>query len=168
MSSNDEITELKELLTQALEMLYKNDMSLIKRKVNERAVTFRFGIYFEELVKNSSFKELNVDAEYNKNGTETKSTDSKPNGTYPDILLHERENEKKDGTNKLVLEFKGYWNKEKCGCCDKKKLMEFTSKHGKYNYALGAFILLRRDDFKITYFISGKSESDIVQKGAGL
>ena len=115
MSSNQEITELKELLNKALQRLYENDMSLIERRANERAITFRFGVYLEELVKKSSFKELNVDAEYNRNGTSTKSTDSNPHGTYPDILLHQRET---NDENKLVLEFKCYWNKEKCGCSD--------------------------------------------------
>jgi hypothetical protein len=163
MSSNQEITELKELLNKALQRLYENDMSLIERRANERAITFRFGIYFEELVKNSSFKELNVDAEYNRNGEGTKSTDSKPHGTHPDILLHERETNNK---NKLVLEFKGRWNKDKCGACDKKKLMEFTSKNQGYRYVLGAWVLLEQDKPVVKYFLEGREES--LQKGAGL
>ena len=34
MSSNQEITELKELLNKALQRLYENDMRLIERRAN--------------------------------------------------------------------------------------------------------------------------------------
>lgn len=169
MSSNDEITELKELLNKALEMLYKNDMSLIKRGTHERAITFRFGVYFEELVKNSSFKELNVDAEYNRNGLKPKYMPSelKQVRTYPDILLHERGN---NHANKLIIEFKTYWNKtEAARQLDIKKLEFFTSKNCDYAYILGAFVRLAEtlDDVTIEYFVNGEFIPP-AQKGAGL
>ena len=154
MSSNDEITELKELLNKALEMLYKNDMSLIKRSTNERTITSRFARYFEDLVKTSSFKDLDVDVEYNRNGTEPKRTNSSPNGTFPDVLLHRR---KSNNENKLVIEFKCYWSQVD-DVADKRKLIDFTSVNDRYKYRLGAFVMLEEtfDDVITQYFENGE------------
>jgi type I restriction enzyme S subunit len=163
MSSNQEITELKELLNKALERLYKNDKSLIKRGANERAITSRFARYVEDLVKISSFKSLDVDVEYNRNGNEPKRTNSSPQGTYPDVLLHKREF---NDNNKLVVEFKCYWSQVD-DVADRKKLIDFTSSSDRYQYRLGAFVYLQLKDFKVTYFVNGRPES-IVQKRAGV
>lgn len=167
MGCSEEIEELKGLLVKALDMLYKNDFSLIERRVNERSITFRFGVYLEELVKLSNYNGLNVDAEYNKNGTGTKSTSSRPNGAYPDIILHERGSNNK---NKLVVEFKGYWNRDKCAECDKRKLRDFTSKKQEYKYILGAFVFLKLNKPRVDFFIDGKSISPVqsVQKELNL
>jgi hypothetical protein len=169
MNSTNEITELKELLNQALRKLYENDMSLIERRANERAITFRFGIYFEELVKNSSFKELNVDAEYNRNGITSKymPVELARVRTYPDILLHERGN---NDTNKLIIEFKPYWRKnEAARQLDIKKLKFFTSKNCDYAYVLGAFVRLAEtlEGATVEYFVNGEFIPPM-QKGAGL
>jgi type I restriction enzyme S subunit len=163
MTSNSEIVELKELLNQTLEKLYKNDMSLIQREANERAITSRFARYLEDLVKTSSFEGLDVDVEYNRNGNEPKRTNSSPLGTYPDVLLHKREF---NDNNKLVVEFKCYWSQVD-DVADRKKLIDFTSSSDRYQYRLGAFVYLQRGDFKVTYFVNGRPES-IVQKGAGV
>lgn len=157
--TKDEIKELVTLLKSALGELYKEDESLISRNVNERSITFRFGLYFDAQVKKSSFRHLNVDAEYNRNKNDTKQIPSRKNGVHPDIILHERENNDK---NKLVIEFK----KGECLCCGKKhhadfqKLRDFTNQSGSYKYRLGAFIVLTQKEPKIKYFINGVAYDD--------
>ena len=161
MSSNQEITELKELLNKALKRLYEKDISLIQRGANERAITSRFARYLEDLVSKSSFNSLDVDVEYNRNGSEPKRTNSSPNGTYPDVLLHKREF---NNENKLVIEFKCYWS-EANDLSDKNKLIDFTSSNDRYNYRLGAFVLLKEalDNVTVEYFENGTATS--MQKG---
>ncbi|MEI6706008.1 MAG: hypothetical protein WCK96_02610 [Methylococcales bacterium] len=149
------INELKEILIESLKKLYEKDESLISRHAHERSITFRFGIYFEELVKNSNFSHLNVDAEYNRNGEKYKFMPSelKRSKTYPDILLHQRET---NNQNRLLLEFKTYWNNNSKACeIDIKKLKYFTSQDEEYKYTLGAFIELERYTANVIYFING-------------
>jgi len=156
--NHESIDELKQLLAEALNQLYEKDKSLILRRANERSITFRFGIYFEELVKKSSFKHLNIDAEYNRNGEKYKwmPSELKRNSTYPDILLHQRET---NNENKLFIEFKGHWNtNEKARDIDIKKLEYFTSQNDEYRYTLGVFVELEREKWNIKYFVDGIME----------
>ncbi len=72
---------IKKMIFEALEQLYANDKYLInndnikfwnqgrndlKNYISERAVVFRFGIYFNDLVK-KTFLDYYLDCEYNRN-----------------------------------------------------------------------------------------------------
>ena len=141
---------LDDLVDQALDILYENDMHLIMNRavnsrgkderhhVGERSIVFRFAHYLQNLIDaNGSFQEYNLDCEYNRNGAECKALPSFPNGTYPDVIIHKRGS---NDHNLLVIEFKTYWNRDISD--DKKKLSEFTDSNGRYNFKKGISFLL--------------------------
>ena len=141
-------TSLKDLIKKALETLYAKDKELlwlgeskgIDKHVGERAIVFRFGIYFQqELNKIPELKELNLDCEYNRKGLDPKSITIKDR-IIPDIILHQRGN---NNHNLLVLEFKGWWNKKQD--YDKKKIEKLISNEGEYGYKEGYTILLEKN-----------------------
>ena len=146
-----QIDELKTLVTNALDMLYQHDSNLILNAVNERSVVFRFGLYFNELLKTSSFSVYNLDCEYNRNLGVPKRTINFQNGVIPDVLLHRRNS---NDENVLVLEFKAYWNNANRKV-DIKKIQDFTSQaeDNIYKYGLGGVIELQHKIFTIGYYL---------------
>jgi hypothetical protein len=139
-----QIDELKQMIAAALHNLYDYDFSLIERKANERSIAFRFGLYFSQILTESSFgsdNDLTIDFDYNRNGYAVKGMQgfSKSHGVYPDIILHHRGYNDK---NILVIEFKGIWNNNNTTRnADIIKLKGFTHiEENDYHYGLGAFI----------------------------
>ncbi|MEF2673322.1 MAG: hypothetical protein U0M86_01970 [Dialister invisus] len=59
----DEEKLLKAKLLKALEKLYEKDGELLEIRANERSITFRLGIYLDELFRKEG---LIVDSEYNR------------------------------------------------------------------------------------------------------
>ena len=108
--------------------------------VGERAIVFRFGIYFQMEVDKSKYKEYNLDCEYNRNHADVKKLPSFEKGVYPDMILHKRGS---NDDNIVVIEFKGWWNNDQDK--DKLKIKEFVDKRGKYKYMEGYTILLGRN-----------------------
>lgn len=150
--SQEDINMLGTMINDSLERIYAKDYTLIENAVNERAIVFKFGLYFHELLKGSSFEEFDLDCEYNRNMGEPKRTVSFPTGVIPDVLLHRRNcNEH----NVLVVEFKGYWNRDEREK-DIQKLMDFTDQEDTYKYGLGVLIELNRDHYTIRHFQYGK------------
>ena len=151
----EKLKVLDDLVDQALDILYENDMHLIMNRavnsrgkderhhVGERSIVFRFAHYLQNLIDaNGSFQEYNLDCEYNRNGAECKALPSFPNGTYPDVIIHKRGS---NDHNLLVIEFKTYWNKGKSVIeKDLSKLKEFTDIQGKYKFCKGYFILIEK------------------------
>lgn len=158
MTMEDIIEQLTECVNQALDMVYDNDYHLISNRainrvgidehhhVGERSIVFRFAHYLQNIIDDAGgFADYDLDCEYNRNGAVTKSLPSFPNGTYPDVILHQRGSN--DG-NMLVIEFKTYWNRSQK--VDARKIKEFTSKSGKYGFVMGMTILLGKVREKAT------------------
>ena len=156
----NQISELKNLKNDCLDLLYGNDNFIIDTATNERAVVFRFGIYLHDLLNASNFAGLDLDSEYNRRHGNLKRTASFPKGVIPDILIHQRDTQ---DHNILVMEFKGYWSRKNQEN-DFHKLKDFTAQDLDssiiYSYGLGAsvFITPNREDVKIIYFLNGKEE----------
>lgn len=157
---NNQISELKDLINNCLDHLYKYDQFIINNSTNERAVVFRFGIYLQDFLYKSNFSDLDLDSEYNRRHSEVKRTQSFPKGIIPDLLIHKRDSQEQ---NILVMEFKGYWNKD-ARDNDFLKLGEFTAqelnKSYHYGYGLGAsiYITSNRNDIEVIYFTNGEQE----------
>ena len=141
-------TELKQYVINALKTVYNDDYHLIRYPANERrkewnhvgerAIVFRFAHYLQNTITNDRrFEKLNLDCEYNRNGKQPKRLPSFSNGTFPDVILHRRGT---NDSNILVIEFKGYWNKNQNN--DIEKLCEFTKQRAVYNFQLGMAIML--------------------------
>ena len=143
---------LKEAIDVALKTLYEKDKYLItnhndrienESHVSERGIVFRFGIYFQnELQKD--FSEYNLDAEYNRDICAKKTLPEYPNGSYPDLILHKRGDNR---FNLLVMEFKTWWNSDISR--DEEKLKAFMDKNGEYNYEYGASVILGKECYDI-------------------
>lgn len=154
--SDDEISELKNLLSKAVNKLYEENPPLIDEKRTERPSVFRVGVYLNELLKRSTFKDLHLDCEYNNNERDVKKLDNKK--IVPDLIIHKR------GThefNKLVVEFKGWWESDSSK--DVRKLKGLTANSQGYKYLLGAFVKLGKENVEYYhYFRDGKCiDSDV-------
>ena len=171
---------IEKILNAALDELYEKDQKLIFNEQfegnrthchsSERSIVHKYAIYFEKLIINelSNNCEYCVDVEYNQNIDRLKILTSRPNGAYPDMILHKR------GTNDhntLVAEFKTWWNKDKWmwkrkGKNDKKikikntdedieKIKEFLNQESEYgyDYDYGVSIILgkKREDVRINF-----------------
>lgn len=129
---------IEKILNAALDELYEKDQKLIFNEQfkgnkthchsSERSIVHKYAIYFEKLIINelNNNCEYCVDVEYNQNIDRLKTTPSRLNGAYPDMILHKR------GTNDhniLVAEFKTWWNKDKKEIDkDIKKIKDFLNK----------------------------------------
>jgi hypothetical protein len=154
--STGQIEELKVIIDEAILRLYNQDPELMEHAVNERSVVFRFGLYLNELLPSSSFASYNLDCEYNRNMGKPKRTKNFPAGVIPDVLLHRRNYNEE---NILVLEFKGFWNKEDREN-DRKKIIDFTSQaeDNHYKYGLGGVVELEQGNYKVDYYFDYKPQ----------
>lgn len=156
----NQTTEIKGAIASALERVYANDLSLIEREAHERSIAFRFGLYFSEVVAQTSFggdDELTIDFDYNRNQYNAKNMHgfNPKHGVLPDVILHHRGFNDK---NIVVIEFKGYWSGNGN---DHDKLCGFThQQQNDYHYGLGAFIRLGEalNSCVINYYKDGDVE----------
>jgi len=147
------LSELKNMINNALFELYKNDHNLITNDAHEMACVFRFGIYFEQLKKTSAFNHLSVDCEYNRYNKEPKKI--LENFVRPDLIHHERGTQ---NNNLLIIEFKKANSPEDNKNDDFRKLKEFTSLTGEFKYLLGAYIEVKNEGSSIIYFMNGNNK----------
>lgn len=135
---------LKELIEQSLKNLYANDIDLIKRRVSERDISYRFAHYFENNMVGTAVAQYDVDCEYNRDGHGIKQV----NGTqvYPDFILHKR------GSNEyniLIIEFKTWWNPDNHADIEKIKWM--MNPQLRYQYKFGCSIIINKNAARIQW-----------------
>lgn len=147
-----QIDELKGAVASSLQQLYEKDSYLIDMKASERAVVFRFGLYFAGLLQGSTFAKYDIDCEFNRNQGLTKRLDESV--VIPDLLVHTRNSNKE---NILVIEFKGYWNSQSRKS-DLEKIIRFTREDSEYCYGLGIFIDLKTEmhEAQVSYYSKGE------------
>lgn len=158
--TDNQTSEIKGAIASALERVYSQDFSLIESRAHERSIAFRFGLYFSEIIKQTSFcydAELTIDFDYNRNGEGVKDMEgfSLSHGVYPDLIFHNRGYNNK---NIVAFEFKGYWTKKGR---DEDKLKGFTHPTvNDYQYGLGVSILLcaTLNECEIVYYKNGEIE----------
>jgi hypothetical protein len=160
------MNELKSIVNKALDMLYKNDGYLIQRQIHERSIVFRFGIYFDLMIKKlTEYYGLHLDFDYNRNKENPKRTKAHPHGIYPDLILHQRGS---NDNNTLALEFKTYWNENHTD--DIGKLKEITSPNQEYKFRLGISIVLGkdRDNCQFTFVQNGEISQGDIHEGSSI
>jgi hypothetical protein len=91
-----------------------------------------------------------LDSEYNKNHGNAKTSRRFPNGLRPDLIIHRRDSKEE---NKLVAEFKGWWNNDIAS--DISKLEDLTDPNDNYHYLIGVFVHIGRTEATFCYFING-------------
>lgn len=130
---------LDELYSKEPELFELDDTQEIERHVGERVIVFRFGLYFQkELDECGRFSEYYLDCEYNRNGINPKKLDG--NLIVPDLILHKRKN---NNCNRLVIEFKGWWNGNQKH--DEDKIKGMVDKNGEFRYREGYTILFGKN-----------------------
>ena len=157
-------SKLKNIVKQAVQKFYENDIELVQVKGMEQACVFRIGLYLNEIMKNyPELNHLQLDCEYNKSNRGTKMLAGVK--IRPDLIIHKRNlnNNHANQYNTLVIEFKGWWNNN---ISDIEKLKNFTSPQYGYHYPLAIFIKLGKNHNKTIYryFQNGNeiSENDIL------
>lgn len=173
--------ELLRNFQRALQRTRREPGNLISRRVGERAVTHRIALHLQAL-----FPQYQVDCEYNRNDSDSKRVNIEldqltedhrarliarrvANGStqedaerlteyeikpVPDILIHRRLTNRR---NLLIAEVK--YAEDQRGAegerYDIAKLRAFTAR-GTYNYQLGVFVVLGREDDRITCVKNGE------------
>lgn len=115
----------------ALRRFYLNDLYLLQEGAHERSMTFRLGMYLQEI-----FSGWDVDCEYNRNKFEEDRKKRIPwQLVYPDVIIHKR------GTknNLLAIEAKPPHASSDDISVDEKKIMEYVV-YEKLQYQYGLFI----------------------------
>ncbi len=157
---NEEQLCLVRILQEAIKSVYQEERFLLQfpegnREGLEQAFVFRTGIYLSNLLNKTAYATLDLDSEYNKNNDEAKTSRRCLHGLRPDLIIHRRYS---NDDNKLVAEFKGWWNTDID--TDIKKLEDLTDPTDKYRYMIGVFIQIGKEYAKYRYFING---SEIIE-----
>lgn len=149
--------KLFNLLQEAVNYCYENDMELINMGMEQASVA-RIFYYMQTLINTTytEFTDYNLDCEYNKKYEDLKVTPNFRKGIKVDLLLHERK-DKYNIKNLLAVEFKSYKGKkeklEDGRIKDEVKLEDLTKL---YKYKLGVFIKLNKRKAKYILFKNGK------------
>lgn len=152
---NDEQTYLVEVLRNAINAVYQEERFLLRFAQGdgeglEQAFVFRAGIHLSNMLEGTPYAALDLDSEYNKNHGNAKTSRRFPNGLRPDLIIHRRDS---NADNKLVAEFKGWWNNDIDS--DIQKLEDLTDPNDNYHYLIGVFVQIGRTEAAFRYFING-------------
>ena len=152
---NEEQTYLVEVLRNAINAVYQEERFLLRftqgdREGLEQAFVFRAGIHLSNMIEGTPYAALDLDSEYNKNHGNAKTSRRFPNGLRPDLIIHRRDS---NADNKLVAEFKGWWNNEIDS--DIQKLEDLTDPNDNYHYLIGVLVQIGRTEAAFRYFING-------------
>ena len=152
---NEEQMFLVTILQNAINLVYHEERFLLHftegdREGLEQAFVFRTGIHLSGLLNGTEYAALDLDSEYNKNHGNSKTSRRFPNGLRPDLIIHRRDS---NDENKLVAEFKGWWNSDIN--TDIQKLEDLTDPNDNYHYLIGVFIQIGRTEANYRCFING-------------
>ncbi|SLM31087.1 hypothetical protein MTBBW1_2680003 [Desulfamplus magnetovallimortis] len=151
------VEELKVLVDKALVHLYRRDVDLIRRGVQEETLSHRLALYLEVLLCEHLHIELfdqtvyDVDTEYNKNGEDPKRLVPGGGGKRPDIIVHKRG---RNDNNLLIIEVKKNINFQ-IGTSDDNKLRGATNPNHDFRYRLGLYLNLMSDCADLTWYRNG-------------
>ncbi len=141
------MNKLQKSVFEALKLLIKNDIEIIKNKTKEECINHKLAQYLENILLNEKILTVhNVDIEYNKyKKGEKKSADGR--NIRPDIIVHERKSGNRN--NLIVIEAKKDYESEK----DRGKIRNLVQNKETYSYSLGVAIsyLPNKDYIKIKF-----------------
>lgn len=146
---------LVSILRNAVNLVYQEERFLLRfaqgdREGLEQAFVFRTGVHLSNLLNQTQYATLDLESEYNKNHGSAKTSRRFPNGLRPDLIIHRRDSNEE---NKLVAEFKGWWNNDIDS--DIRKLEDLTDSNDNYHYLIGVFVQIGRTESNYRHFING-------------
>lgn len=129
---------IKQIIENALAILYRTEKELINDKTHEQAISARLMHHLQHLLP-----EWNVDVEFNRQG-ENRDPKINENGTNrkPDIIIHKRG---PNGPNLAVILVKCEWNSESREN-DQKIAQSLKAKH---DYQTAFVLEIKRDSFEL-------------------
>ncbi|GAB1535322.1 hypothetical protein ADMFC3_09530 [Geovibrio sp. ADMFC3] len=92
------LDRLKEIMNEAISMLWERDVYLFEHDVHEQAIAHRLALYLENVTE---FDGYNIDCEYNKDMNDPKRSQGEV--VRPDIIVHRRGSNEH---NLVVIELK--------------------------------------------------------------
>ena len=173
---NREIFELMDIFEKAKEKFLKEEKEIIEINVNERTLSARLMFHLQTLLLNEiyqeNYKEYSVDCEYNRRKEivkilpkEYRELEKKDKQIYPDIIFHQRNNEK----NLMIIEMKKTYSSDEGGKNENRDRLKFLTslrKENKYKYLLGIYFEVNKfpDKCKIEFFVKEKKYDYSVYK----
>lgn len=173
---NKEIFELMDIFEKAKNKFLKEEKEIIEINVNERTLSARLMFHLQTLLLNEiyqeNYKEYSVDCEYNRRKEivkilpkEYRELEKKDKQIYPDIILHQRNNEK----NLMIIEMKKTYSSDEGGKNENRDRLKFLTslrKENKYKYLLGVYFEVNKfpDKCKIEFFVKEKKYDYFVYK----
>lgn len=173
---NKEIFELMDIFEKAKNKFLKEEKEIIKIDVNERTLSTRLMFHLQTLllseIYQESYKEYSVDCEYNRRKEivkilpkEYRELEKKDKQIYPDIIFHQRNNEK----NLMIIEMKKTYSLDEGGKNENRDRLKFLTslrKENKYKYLLGVYFEVNKfpDKCKIEFFVKEKKYDYFVYK----
>ena len=173
---NKEIFELMDIFEKAKNKFLKEEKEIIKIDVNERTLSTRLMFHLQTLllseIYQESYKEYSVDCEYNRRKEivkilpkEYRELEKKDKQIYPDIIFHQRNNEK----NLMIIEMKKTYSSDEGGKNENRDRLKFLTslrKENKYKYLLGVYFEVNKfpDKCKIEFFVKEKKYDYFVYK----
>lgn len=144
----EEKENLERYVKQAMKELYNKDRILLKDNVSERCLVYNFARHLEKILKDTEYRNLSIDLEYNRSCERLKELEGQKT-SYPDLIVHERGT---DDKNTIVIEFKKWNNKNiKVLEKDRKKLKGFKYE---YRYKMPILIIFDKEsNEKVIYEI---------------
>ena len=129
--------EIKVKVQNALNTFYKNDYTLIEKKLCERCLVHRLAVCLE----NERFPGYFIDCEYNKlyiNKSSEPKRVSNPNGNFIDIIITKRDSNYQN--NLICFEIKRWDNYH--GRDKDKENLKILTKGDRFGYDQGFYIIL--------------------------
>lgn len=131
--------QIKNIINQALVILYRTEKELINDKTHEQTISARLMIHLQHL-----FPDWIVDVEFNRQGKNRDSkTDLKGVKRKPDIIIHKRG---PNGPNLAVILIKCEWNNEP----REKDIKVVRSIKEKHNYQTAFLLEIKQNKPQLT------------------
>ncbi len=130
--------EVKQIIENALTILYRTEKEIINDKTHEQTISARLMHHLQHLLP-----EWNVDVEFNRQGeNRDPKTDESGTNRKPDILIHKRGSV---GPNLAVILVKCEWNKES----RKNDLAVVQSIKSKHEYQTAFILEIKQSRFEL-------------------
>lgn len=130
--------EIKQIVEQALNILYRTERELISDKLHEQTVAARLMHHLQHLLP-----EWHVDVEFNRQGEKRDpKTDADGTRRRPDIVIHRRGLR---GPNLAVILIKCEWN----NASREKDARILQNLKRRYGYQFGFLLEIKQNEFKV-------------------
>lgn len=134
------------IIKDAIDKFNQNENYLIEHDLSERCICSKFASYIEREIKNTEFRDYDIDVEYNRGykGNEYAAKIFNGGKVYADLIVHKRGYDEIYGFDNLVcIEMKKEYGGKDISS-DLNRLQKFTDKYFDFKYQIGLMLLIRK------------------------